>query len=126
MEGNNNNNTKTTKTATTLLTLVLVASFAGTMISMPQMIGSVNAQSSNANACPAGFTLKQGKCTQLATCQDLVIYAKTGGPFADGTCTYTCIDPTRCGTSTATVTAICPNGGIKIGDQCEMKPGNRT
>ena len=126
MEGSNdNNNTKTAKTATTLLTLVLVASFAGTMISMPQMIGSANAQSSS-NACPAGFTLKQGKCTQIATCQSSPIYSVTGGPFTNGTCTYICIDPTRCGTSTATLPAICPNGGQLIGNECVIKPGNRT
>jgi hypothetical protein len=125
MEGNNNNNTKTTKTATTLLTLVLVASFAGTMISMPQMIGSVNAQSSNANACPAGFTLKQGKCTQTVTCQIVVGYSKTGGP-TNGVCTYTCVVPTICGSATATLPAICPDGGIRTGNECVIKPGNRT
>jgi Sec-independent protein secretion pathway component TatC len=40
----------TTKAITTLLTSVLVASFAGTMLSMPQMIQSVNAQSEQGEA----------------------------------------------------------------------------
>jgi hypothetical protein len=44
----------------------LIAGFMATIMSMPQMIGSVYAQSANAseNACPVpGYTLSKGQCT---------------------------------------------------------------
>ena len=45
--------------------MTAIVAVAGTMISMPQMIGLANAQSEqgSTHACPQGFTLSRGRCT---------------------------------------------------------------
>ena len=90
----------TTKAITTLLTSVLVASFAGAMISMPQMIQSVNAQSEQGSehACKElpGATLERGQCIAPATsefvCDPSSVAGVAATPNDDGTCTT---EPTR-------------------------------
>jgi hypothetical protein len=86
----------TTKAITTLLTSVLVASFAGTMISMPQMIQSVNAQSEQGseNACKElpGATLERGQCIAPAESELVCDPSSVGGVTATrtgDTCTAT-------------------------------------
>jgi hypothetical protein len=125
MESGNNNNIKTTNTTTILLALVLsVASFAGTIISMPQMIGSANAQSTqgSSQACPAGFTLQQGKCTHPAVCPPAAGFSASA---TNGICTYTCVDTAFCGSITGTRPATCPTGAQLVGNECVIRPGNR-
>jgi hypothetical protein len=108
----------TTKTITTLLASVLVASFAGTMISMPQMIQSVNAQSSQGSehACKElpGATLERGQCTAPAeetttfTCAK--VFGNTPTPTGDPkTCTTSTQKPA--GTETNAAKAECESAG---------------
>src|SRR5215211_2300406 len=108
----------TTKAITTLLTSVLVASFAGTMLSMPQMIQSVNAQSEQGseNACKElpGATLERGKCeapakeTTTFTCAK--VFGNTPTPTGDPkTCTTSTQKPA--GTETNTAKAECESNG---------------
>src|SRR6266487_4125138 len=91
--------TKTTKTTTALLPLVLVASFAGAMISMPQMIGSVKAQFPQCPHSPYN-TFKSGSNGGLgAICEDSaptlrcqpsqVDSGSTATPDDNGICTST-------------------------------------
>ena len=60
MNCENCGNNKTTKTTTALLGLVVVAALAGTMISIPTMVGSANAQ-----ACDPGFTKVRNECVPI-------------------------------------------------------------
>lgn len=112
----------TTKTITTLLTSVLVASVAGIMISMPQMIGSVYAQSERGseNACKElpGATLERGKCTapaqetRIATCDPL--FGQTPTPSSSDKCTAS--KTQKAGTETNAAEAACkamPGGSAK-------------
>src|SRR6266487_1717697 len=144
-------NIKTTKTTTALLSLALVASFAGTMISIPQMIGSANGQS---KACPDGTRPVQGQCvtTTSAPATETCPSTVTGPSFTvpvtgprGGKCTATLIAQSLSNfrffceqdlggtfnngahTCTFQATLSCPNGGELIGDQCvtttTTKPG---
>jgi hypothetical protein len=85
----------TTKAITTLLASVLVASFAGTMLSMPQMIQSVNAQSEQGseNACKGRGELENGRCTEPATVTRTVtckeVFGQTPTPTAEDKCVAT-------------------------------------
>jgi hypothetical protein len=110
----------TTKAITTLLTSVLVASVAGTMISMPQMIGSVYAQSERGseNACKElpGSKLEKGECTAPAketitfTCAS--VFGKTPTPTGDPkTCTAS--TTAAAGTETNAKKAECESAGGK-------------
>ena len=79
-----------------LLTSVVIASFAGTMISMPQMIGSANAQSEQGSehACKElpGATLERGQCIAPAESESVCDPSSVGGVTAtlnDGTQTCT-------------------------------------
>jgi hypothetical protein len=60
-------------------TTLIIAAFA--LISMPQMISPVNAQSERASerACPTGFTLERGECTAVPI-TTLVCDPSTVGP----------------------------------------------
>jgi hypothetical protein len=106
----------TTKAITTLLASVLVASFAGTMLSMPQIIQSVNAQSEQGseNACNGRGELKQGRCAEPATetttftCKE--VFGQTPTPTGEP---KTCTASTQkaAGTETNTAKAECESKG---------------
>ena len=81
----------TTKAITTLLASVLVASFAGTMLSMPQMIQSVNAQSEEGseNACKGRGELEKGRCTgpaESVSCEPTKVGGQDVKPISDTRC----------------------------------------
>jgi hypothetical protein len=140
--------TKAQAITTLFISSALLVGFMG-MISMPQMIGSANAQSSQGseNACKAlpGATLERGQCTAPAEesliCEEVA--GQTPTPDASGQCTVTgspsAIGPNDCpgdrsvnrGVATckyaATVVFDCPGDIIPTSEgQCITKPGDRT
>jgi hypothetical protein len=81
-------NTKTTERITAFLTLVLIASFAGTMISVPHMIGT--AKAANTVPCPPSYPTGPGPggvCTDGVACPTLDDGTLTGVTVVSNTCT---------------------------------------
>jgi hypothetical protein len=131
--------------------LLLIISFAGTITaSMPQIVGLTNAQSEqgSAHACPAGFTLQRGECTQPAAMICPYIFGPSipGTRAQAGVCDYVgttstltasmcqALGPERTvfvqfiGGNTSCEVLIglvagCPNGGQLVNNECETRPG---
>jgi hypothetical protein len=123
------------------------------MISMPQMIGSANAQSERGSerACPVpGSTLEKGECTappiRTVTCIPSTVGGRPAQPISDTACrasgTTSQITGGVCGaieggvrsvtggpspvatcTFPATVTITCPGGITPTDGKCITKPG---
>jgi hypothetical protein len=131
-------------------TVMLVVLVGLGVFYMPQMIGSANAQSSQASerVCPTGYTLSQGRCTAEPTITlecariDGFIPRQTGtNCFVNGpanvitaeACSsfggnYGLIAGTNnafCQYPTTIQTINCPGGITPTSGQCIVKPGQR-
>ena len=124
----NNVQNQSNKTVIIVGTFLLIASFAGIMMSMPQTVGIANAQTQQGleHACPPGTTsFSQGECvvTQVGVPQCPPVTGAIDVSPDDGTCRAVFLtNPTNGPVCYAVGGTFSPNTPAVISDTCNDIP----